>query len=209
MNRSQLEHIIRAAGDVLGENEVILVGSQAILGSAPDDLPHDVTLSMEADVMAMDDPDGQKALLINGTIGELSRFDSAYGYYAEGVEEALCRFPGGWRERLVGICTPSTNGVTGWCVEPHDVAVAKLLAGRDKDIQYVRALLRSGHLQPGTLLERAELASMEDFEMERIVRIVIGAARPGRKNPARHVLRRLRTRGDIDDVPGRDQSHDG
>ncbi len=200
MNRSQLEHIIRAAGDVLGENKVILVGSQSILGSVPDGLPSDVTLSMEADVMALHDPDGEKALLINGTIGELTHFDSTHGYYAEGVEEALCRFPEGWRDRLVGVCTPATNGVTGWCVEPHDVAVAKLLAGRDKDIQYVRALLRSGHLQPVTLLERIELASMSDDELARIVGVVGSAARPGRKNPARHVLRRLRGQGTSDDT---------
>lgn len=200
MNRSQLEHIIRAAGDVLGENEVILVGSQSILGSVPDALPRDVTLSMEADVMAMSDPDGEKVLLINGTIGELTHFDGTHGYYAEGVEEALCRFPMGWRERLVGICTPATNGVTGWCVEPHDVAVAKLLAGRDKGIQYVRALLRSGHLQPGTVLERAELTPMTDDELTRIVGVVGSIARPGRKNPARHVLRRVRDHGSRDDT---------
>jgi hypothetical protein len=34
MKREELEHIIRAAGDVLQEHEVIIVGSQAILGAS-------------------------------------------------------------------------------------------------------------------------------------------------------------------------------
>ena len=32
MRRDQLEHIIRAAADVTGENDSIVIGSQAILG---------------------------------------------------------------------------------------------------------------------------------------------------------------------------------
>jgi hypothetical protein len=32
VNREQFEHVIRAAGDVLKEDAVIIVGSQAILG---------------------------------------------------------------------------------------------------------------------------------------------------------------------------------
>jgi len=35
MNREDLEHIIRAAGEVTGEYEFIIVGSQAILGPIP------------------------------------------------------------------------------------------------------------------------------------------------------------------------------
>lgn len=83
MNREQFEHVIRASGDVLKEDEVLTVESQTILGSSPTGLPRDVTLSTEADVMAVNDPNGEKALLINGTIGEFTAFDTTYGYYAE------------------------------------------------------------------------------------------------------------------------------
>lgn len=206
MNRSQLEHIIRASGDVLKEDAVIIVGSQSILGSSPEGLPREVTLSTEADVMAVSDPTGAKALLINGTIGEFTLFDVEYGYYAEGVEEPLCRFPPGWRERLIPLNTPATEGVTGLCAEPHDLAVAKLLAGRDKDLKYVRALLKSGHLKPRTLLERAEDTSMSADEMERIVGVVTNVTPPGRKNKARHTVRRL-TRSKKPRKPGGSQNN--
>ena len=141
--------------------------------------------------MALRDPGAEKALLINGTIGGFPVFDTTYGYYAEGVEEPLCRFPEGWKERLLPVSTPATNGMTGLCAEPHARAVAKLLADRDKDLKYVRALLTSGHLKPGTLLERAENTSMSDNEMERIVSLVTEAAPPGRKNKEHHTVRSL------------------
>jgi hypothetical protein len=66
MKREDLEHIIRASGDVLGESEAIIVGSQTILGAPYEGLPKDVTLSVEVDVMATHDPDGSKALGLNG-----------------------------------------------------------------------------------------------------------------------------------------------
>jgi hypothetical protein len=150
MKREDLEHIIRAAGDVLGESEVIIVGSQAILGAPYEGLPKDVTLSVEVDVMATHDPDGSKALRLNGAIGEMTRFDDTYGYYAEGVEDGLCRFPEGWRERLMPVESPATNGVTGLCVEPHDLCASKLLAGRDKDLKYVGVTLEIRSRQGGS-----------------------------------------------------------
>jgi hypothetical protein len=76
VNRQQLEHIIRAAGDVINEDEIIVVGSQAVLGADAEGLPGSVLVSREADVMARADPDGAKALKRNGAIGELTRFDS-------------------------------------------------------------------------------------------------------------------------------------
>jgi hypothetical protein len=45
---------------------VIIVGSQAILGAPYEGLPKDVTLSVEVGVMATHDPDGSKALRLNG-----------------------------------------------------------------------------------------------------------------------------------------------
>lgn len=189
MNRQQLEHVIRASGDILQEDEVIIVGSQAILGAVDEGLPREATLSIEVDVMAVNDPTGEKALKINGALGELSWFDQSFGYYAEGVEDGLCRFPEGWRDRMVEVYTPATNGVKGLCVDPHDLCVAKLLAGRDKDLKYVAALLKSGHIKPDILIERAQRTELTNDEFERIIAFVNRTASPGRRNKARHALR--------------------
>jgi hypothetical protein len=185
MKREDLEHIIRASGDVLGESEVIIVGSQAILGAPYEGLPKDVTLSVEVDVMATHDPDGSKALRLNGAIGEMTRFDDTYGYYAEGVEDGLCRFPEGWRERFMPVESPATNGVTGLCVEPHDLCASKLLAGRDKDLKYVGSLLRSGHVKVEVLIERLQTTDATADEFERIIGFIERTTPPSTNSPAR------------------------
>jgi hypothetical protein len=43
---------------------------------------------------------------------------------------------------------------TGWCLEPHDLCAAKLCAGREKDLNFVRALLGAGLIAGSTVAAR-------------------------------------------------------
>jgi hypothetical protein len=70
------------------------------------------------------------------------------------VAEETAKLPRGWKDRLVPIQTPNTGGATGLCLEVHDLAVSKLIAGRDKDLEYLRALLKHRLLDPRTLESR-------------------------------------------------------
>ena len=153
MNRAQLEHIIRAAAGNAGADDIVVVGSQAILGTFPD-APDELLESMEADVFPRDKP--HDSILIDGGIGELSPFHETFGYYAHGVGEDTATLPDGWRERLVPIRNENTRGATGWCLEIHDIAVSKLVAGREKDLAYIAALFR--HKLAGRELVRERLA---------------------------------------------------
>jgi hypothetical protein len=141
VNRPQLEHIIRAAAGNADTTEIVVIGSQAILGSYPD-APEELLVSMEADVFPRDRP--QDSILIDGAIGERSLFHETFGYYAHGVDETTAILPTGWRERLVPIRNENTRGATGWCLEVHDLAVSKLAAGREKDLGFLAALFRHG-----------------------------------------------------------------
>lgn len=56
MRRDQLEHAIRTACQIIGRPEVIVVGSQSILGTfREDDLPADATMSVEIDILPIAD----------------------------------------------------------------------------------------------------------------------------------------------------------
>jgi hypothetical protein len=56
MRRDQLEHAIRAACQIIGRPEVIVVGSQAILGTfGEDELPREATMSGEIDILPIAD----------------------------------------------------------------------------------------------------------------------------------------------------------
>ncbi len=140
MKREEFEHAIRAAGAVLGVSELLVIGSQALHASVAGELPPEASRSVEVDVAAMDDTDGRKADLIDGSIGEASMFHATFGYYAQGVVETTAMLPAGWRDRLVRFETLGTNGVVAWCLETHDLWISKAIAGRPKDIEFCRAL---------------------------------------------------------------------
>jgi hypothetical protein len=94
------------------------------------------------------------SILIDGAIGEMSTFHETFGYYAHGVSEDTAVLPEGWKDRLVPIHNENTRGATGWCLEPHDLAVSKLVAGREKDLAYVSAMVRHRLVDPATIRER-------------------------------------------------------
>jgi len=168
MNREQLEHLIRAAGAVLADDTVIVLGSQAILASFPDGLPAPAVISLEADFLPLDDPEETKADRIAGDLGEGSAFQAQHGIYADGVGEHTARLPAGWRDRLIPLENANTNGVTALCVEPHDLVVSKLLANRPKDLHYCRALLDAGYVKASTLRERMPYTDATEAERARI-----------------------------------------
>ena len=87
MTRAQLEHVIRAAGTIADVEDVVVIGSQAVL------------LSNEADVFPHEHT--ERTDLIDSTIGEGSPFERAFGYYAHGVDETTAILPQGWRDRLI------------------------------------------------------------------------------------------------------------
>ncbi len=151
MQRHELEHLIRAAGAITGADEIIVIGSQAILGAFPD-APPLLLRSCEADVLTLRDP--KDADLIDGTIGEGSPFHETFGYYAQGVWLDTAVLPDGWIKRCVQIRNDNTRQVTARCLEPHDLAVSKLVAGREKDLDFLIEMTRSGILGEETVLER-------------------------------------------------------
>lgn len=139
MQRPQLEHVIRAAAGITGATEIVVIGSQAVLGQFPN-APADLLVSIEADVFTFRNP--ADADLIDGSIGEGSPFHQTFGYYAHGVAEETAILPAGWKDRLVTVRNANTGNGCGLCLEVHDLAVAKLAAGREKDFSFVAGLLR-------------------------------------------------------------------
>jgi uncharacterized nucleotidyltransferase DUF6036 len=153
MRRAELEHIIRAAADIVNQ-DVVVIGSQAVLAQYPG-APADLILSVEADVFPADEP--ERADEIDGAIGEGSMFQESFAYYAHGVGPETPRAPRGWRTRLVPICNENTRGSTGWCMEIHDVVLSKCAADREKDWAYARLAIAEGLVDIDTLRERVEL----------------------------------------------------
>lgn len=102
MDRQQLAHLLRAASTIADDPDIVVFGSQSILGSYDeDDLPRPATASLEADIAFLDDQDRLKADSVEGGIGEMSAFHGEYGIYAEGIHVDTVTLPDGWRDRTV------------------------------------------------------------------------------------------------------------
>jgi hypothetical protein len=169
VTREQLEHILRAASTIAGDPDVLVIGSQSVLGSfAEDDLPLEATSSMEADIAFFDDPADAKADQVDGAIGQLSTFHETFGYYAQGVSVSTAVLPEGWRARVVAFATPGTAPGRGLCLDPHDCVLSKLVAGREKDLSFAAALIREGLIDPGILTDRIGTVAAHPLLIEKV-----------------------------------------
>ncbi len=126
---------------ISGDDEIIVVGSQSILGQFPA-VPADLCRSNDADVYPKNKP--ELADMIDGSIGELSPFHQTFGYYGQGVGPDTAIVPTGWESRLIAVTNENTRGATGWCLEVHDLVLSKYAAGREKDLEFVGAVIRHG-----------------------------------------------------------------
>ena len=165
MKRSELEHLIRAAAAVTDQYEIVVVGSQSVLGAVPD-APEVLLQSREADCYPLHRPD--LADVIDGAIGELSPFEERFGYYAQGVGPETAILPVGWEGRLVKIQNENTDLKIGYCLEPHDLAASKRAAGRDKDWPFVEAMLCHQIVNEKIVEERIALLPIATEHQQRL-----------------------------------------
>jgi hypothetical protein len=140
MKKQQVDHVLRAAGRITGEKQFIIVGSQSLHGKHPD-IADDILRSFEVDLIAKRDPSRVEWL---NAIGQDSKFHEQFGYYADPVDEGTATLPKGWKGRLVNLPPGDTEGVRGLCLDPHDLAIAKYVASREKDVIFTRELLSRG-----------------------------------------------------------------
>ena len=166
MTRSELEHAIRAACDVVDETELWVFGSQAILGQYPD-APEALRRSREVDVAPKNYP--ERVDRIDGALGELSLFDITHGFYVHGLPIDAATLPAGWKKRTVTVQSPSTRMNTGYCLEAHDLAASKLAAFREKDREFVRTLLFERLIEGDLLADRLRSLSVSAETLARLM----------------------------------------
>lgn len=164
MKKQQLDHILRAAGRITGEKRFLIIGSQSLHGKCPD-LPDDIARSAEVDLIANDNTDRTEWL---NTIGQDSPFHETFGYYADPVDETAATLPKGWKGRLVNLAPGDTEGVKGLCLDPHDLAIAKYVARREKDRIFTRELALRGITERERLVALLNKTPVEEEMRQRI-----------------------------------------
>lgn len=164
MKKQHVDHVLRAAGRITGEKQFIIIGSQALHGKHPD-APDEIVRSAEVDLIAAKNADRAEWL---NAIGQDSPFHETFGYYADPVDESTAKLPKGWKGRLVNLPEGDSEGVRGLCLDPHDLAISKYFARREKDLRFTREIARRGYVQRRRLLELLEATLLSDQERARI-----------------------------------------
>jgi hypothetical protein len=166
MKKQQLDHVLRAAGRITGEKQFVIIGSQSLHGSYPD-LADDIVRSAEVDLIAKREHRRTEWLNV---IGQDSPFHEQFGYYADPVDENTAILPKGWKGRLVTLPPGDTEGgVKGLCLEPHDLAIAKYVAGLEKDRIFTLELASRGIVTRERLVALLEQTSVNKEVRERIL----------------------------------------
>jgi hypothetical protein len=155
VRRRELQHIILEVGERFALTEVFVIGSSAILAVLPDPPEGVLTTTRDVDIILPNDEDERLADQISYVIGEASPFDIEYGYHAQGVSLKTPTYaPHGWQARTIDI---SVGKIVAHCMEPHDVVLSKLGAGREKDLEFARAAAVLGLIEQSVLLSRLRL----------------------------------------------------
>ena len=120
-------------------------------------------MSIEVDILPIADDNAETARLtdlIEGVAGELPPFEELHAFSIDGVDLDTSILPEDWRDRLVKVQNPNTAPpagqpqFTGWCLNKEDLCVAKLCALREKDQNFVAALIRADLVDIGTIHDR-------------------------------------------------------
>lgn len=173
MKKSQLEHVLRAASRICGEDEFIVIGSQSLHGKHPD-VADNILVSREVDLLTKRNI--EKSDFLN-VIGIDSPFHEEFGYYADPVDAKTAILPKNWKSRLVHLkLDDNQSKVKAYCLEPHDLIVAKLAAGRDKDQVFIRELLKMGLVIEQTVRLRLKETSVSASKMQSMDRLLTALA---------------------------------
>ena len=158
MKKREVDHVLRAAGRIADTKRIIIIGSQSLHGKFPD-IPDAIHRSMEVDLIV---PGKQPRTEWLNVIGEASPFHESFGYYADPVDERTAILPKGWRGRLVNLSAGDTEGVIGMCLDPHDLAIAKYAARREKDLIFTAELARRRIVARERLLDLLAITPVEE-----------------------------------------------
>lgn len=160
MTLDDAKRIAEAVFAQTGHRELVVIGSNSILGIAPYHLPPPA-MSMSSDLDAYLRHDPNRTGDLAEDLGEGSPFHVQTGTYLDVVSPGLVTAPEGWQQRMLSV---PYKGLTLWFLDPVDAAVSKLARGEARDIRWVRAGLASGILSEPILRERVSRTTFLDAD---------------------------------------------
>ncbi len=139
MQREKVDHVLRAVASLTGHDVFVLIGSSALAARTKGPMPASMLGTPEVDIYAFGVSNVEELSdMIDGSLGQDSPFHMTFGFYADGVSPETAKMPSDWVSRARKYTSPACPGVTAIVPEENDLALAKLVAWREKDIEWLR-----------------------------------------------------------------------
>ena len=163
MRLRSLTRLIEIARAVAEPMRIVVIGSASLLPAHPElgEPGQPLEASYDADLL-LEPIDEELAAILGEAVGQQSLFTKRHGYYADFLRPVMAEtLPAGWESRL----RPVAGYHNVFALDSYDLALVKLVIGREKDLALVRALLRLNILQPERLRQHYHQAPLGEREM--------------------------------------------
>ena len=182
MRVEALRHLATSASALAPDTTIVVFGSASAFATYPElGLECDLyTQTKDADLI-FEPWEQSLGKALNNAVGKESLFYDHFGYYADIISPAAFNnFPPDFRERLV----PLEGCPRVFALDPHDMAVAKLFAGRPKDIRLLSFLLATNRLDEAKVRKLLWDTPMEEKWIVRTNAVLDQVVAEATKQPA-------------------------
>jgi len=165
MRVQSLSHLIDVVRSVARPRKVYVLGSASLLVIHPEIGEKGGPLELTADADLLLEPSSEAiAESLQFAAGRDSAFMSQFGYYADIMRPSIAQsLPTGWESRLVPVPTYDN----AFALNPYDLALVKLLVGREKDLDLLRAMLRLGIVEKDRLRQHYQDQPLPEREAKK------------------------------------------
>ena len=158
MTLAALQHLLRSATALAEDRRFLVLGSASLLASFPELSEASSPLASTYDADLCPQPfDELTGTMLEEALGDQHSYYQRHGYHADILKDTILdTLPSGWQDRVVTVpdCPKAS------ALDPHDLAAVKLLVGRPKDLNLLKALHQAGYLDAAIVQQRIELLSI-------------------------------------------------
>lgn len=165
LKKAAIQHMVEAVATITRCNDLVLVGSGALIASSAKPLPAVLMMTDEADLYVRDAADpADIQQLIEHTLGVGSFFQKTYSYHVDAVAAETSVFPQDWETRAKILEVAAFTQLTVTCPSPDDLGLAKIVAWRAKDIVWLKECARRRIVDGGRMARYAANFRPSDLE---------------------------------------------
>jgi hypothetical protein len=162
MRLRSLTRLLEIANALATPRRIVIIGSASLLPAHPElgEPGQALDASYDADLL-LEPVDEELAAILGEAIGQQSLFTKRNGYYADILRPTIAEtLPAGWETRL----HPVAGYETVFALDPYDLAIVKLMVGRQKDLDLLRAMLRLNIVEPERLRQHYQQTPLGERE---------------------------------------------